>query len=46
MVSQKISFLQPSLWSQILTGGKGGVAPPAPGSTINNMYQLFMENDS
>ena len=27
MVLQKISFLQPSLWSQILTSGKGGVAP-------------------
>ena len=41
MVSQKNSFLQQFLWSQILTGGKGGVAPHAPGSTFNNMYQLF-----
>ena len=41
MVSQKNSFLQQSLWSKILTGGKGAVAPHAPGSTINNTYQLF-----
>ena len=27
---KKNSFLQQFLWSQILTGGKGGVAPPCP----------------
>ena len=45
MVSQKISFLQPCLWSQILTGRKGGVAPPLD-PLLTTRINFFMENDS